>query len=104
VRLFYCSRLSLAPINATWYRTIATKHLNTALQTAHTPTVTTRFNPGKMASTPFEILYLAENHAVGLYEAGVMYGPLDRPVSNPHQTKILTIDVHVRLQSIADLT
>jgi RES domain-containing protein len=104
MRLAAGRRLALQPINATWYRAIATKHWKTALKADHTAQVTTRFNPGKASKTPFEILYLAENQVVALYEVGAIFGPPTQPVADPHQSKIVPIDVNVRLQSVADLT
>lgn len=104
MRLSACRRLTLRPINAIWYRAIATKHWKTALKTDHTQQVTTRFNPGKAAKRPFEILYLGEHQFVALYEVGAIFGPPERPVPNPHQSKMLPIDVTVLLQSVADLT
>ena len=68
------------------------------------PQVTTRFNPGKAAKTPYEIIYLGENPSVALFEVGALFGPPDRPVANPHETKFVPIDVSVSLQPIADLT
>lgn len=104
MRLSACRRLRLRPLNAIWYRAIATKHWKTALQTSHTSRVTTRFNAGAVASPPFEILYLGESQLVALYEVGALFGPPARPVSNPHQSKMVPIDVSVVLQSVADLT
>lgn len=104
MKLSACRRLSLRPIHSTWFRAIATKHWRTALKTDHTPEVTTRFSPGKAAGTPIEILYLAESPLVALYEVGAIFGPPGRPVANPHQSKIVTIDVDVRLHSVADLS
>jgi RES domain-containing protein len=104
MRLSSCSKLALRSINATWYRAIATKYWKTALQTSHTAQVTTRFNPGVAAKTPFEILYLGENQLVALYEVGAIFGPAAQPVPNPHQSKMVPIDVQVTLQSVADLT
>ena len=104
MKLSACRRLTLRPINAIWYRAIATKHWKTALKTDHTPQVTTRFSPGKAARKPFEILYLAENQLVALYEVGAIFGPPDRAIPNPHQSKMVPIDVSVLLQSVADLT
>jgi len=104
MRLSSCNKLALHPINATWYRAIATKYWKSALQTSHTAHVSTRFNPGTAAKTPFEILYLAENQPVALYEVGAIFGPPAQPVSNPHQCKMLAIDIQVILQSVADLT
>jgi hypothetical protein len=66
VKLAACKRLSLQPINATWYRAISTEHWGSPLSTAHTSGVTTRFNPGVATQTSFEILYLAKNQIVAL--------------------------------------
>ena len=104
MKLGSCGRASLRPINATWYRAIATKYWKTALQTKHTALINTRFNPGKAANIPFEILYLAENQVVALYEVGAIFGHPVQPVANPHQSKMVTIDVIVRLQSVVDLS
>ncbi len=104
MKLSACKRLTLRPIDALWYRAIATKHWKTALKTDHTSQVTTRFNPGNVAKTPFEILYLGESQVVALYEVGAIFGPPVRPVPNPHQSKMLPIDVSVLLQGVADLT
>ncbi len=104
MKLSACRRLALRPIRATWYRAIAAQHWKTALKTDHTSKVTTRFNPGKVAANPFEILYLAENQVTALYEVGAIFGPPNQAVSNPHQSKILTIDVNVCLNGVADLT
>lgn len=77
MRLSSCNKLTLRPINATWYRAIATKHWKTVLKTDHTAQITPRFNPGKAAKIPFEILYLGENPFVALYEVGAIFGPPD---------------------------
>jgi hypothetical protein len=104
MNLAACKRLALQPLHATWYRAIATKHWRTALKTDHTAQTTTRFNPGMVAKRPFEILYLAENQTVALYEVGALFGPPHRPISDPDKSKMVPIDVTVRLQSVADLT
>ena len=104
MRLSSCNKLTLRPINATWYRAIATKYWKTALKTDHTAQTATRFNPGKAAKTPFEIIYLGENQCVALYEVGAIFGPPAQPVANPYQSKMVAIDVQVTLQSVADLT
>jgi hypothetical protein len=41
------------------------------LGTAHTPTHATRFNPGTVADPAFEILYLADNPTVALFEVWI---------------------------------
>src|SRR5262249_16462064 len=50
------------------------------------------------------ILYLAENQLVAFYEVGAILGPSDRPIAHPGKSKMVPIDVSVRLQSVADLT
>jgi RES domain-containing protein len=104
MKLSACKRLPLRPVSATWYRAIAPRYWEMAFKTDYTAQVTTRFNPGTAAKTPFEIFYLAENQSVALYEVGALFGPTDRPIANPHQTNFLPIDVSVDLQSVADLT
>jgi RES domain-containing protein len=91
-------------LTGTWYRAIATRHWKSALRTDHTADITSRFNPGKAARTSFELLYLAENQLVALYEVGAIFGPPDRAIANPQQSKIVPIDVRVTLQSVVDLT
>jgi hypothetical protein len=86
-----------------WFRAIPKKHWKTALRTDHTSGIVTRYNPGAAAKTPYEILYLAENPTVALYEVGAIFGPPDRPIPNPEQ-RYSIIEVNVSLQSIVDLT
>lgn len=104
MKLSACRRLTLRPINAIWYRAIAARFLQTALGTAHTAQVLSRFSPGKWAQTPFEILYLAESPNVALYEVGAIFGPPKQSIPNPHLGTIIPINVSVLLQSVADLT
>ena len=74
------------------------------MKTDHTADIATRFNPGKVSKTPFEILYLAETQIVALYEVGAIFGPPIQAFANPLKSKMIPIDVSVRLQSVADLT
>ena len=104
MNLTACKRLALQPINAIWYRAISAEYWKTALRTDHTVRGPTRFNPGRAAKSPFEVLYLAENQLVAFYEVGALMGPLNQPVAHPSKSKTNTIDVRVRLQSVADLT
>lgn len=57
-----------------------------------------------MAAIPFEILYLAENQLVAFYEVGALFGSPEQAIANPRRSKMIPIDVTVRLQSVADLT
>ena len=104
MRLSVVSKLSLQPIRATWYRAIPTEHWSFALRTEHTRFAQTRFNPGGANKSPFEILYLASNQIVALYETGAVIGSADQPVPNPVGPKISIVDASVRLQSVVDLT
>jgi hypothetical protein len=104
MKLIACRLLPLQPVNNTWYRAIAAEHLNTALQTSHTALVASRFNPGNAGRTRFEILYLAENQIVAFYEVGAIFGPPHQAVANPGKSKMMPIDVTVRLQSVVDVT
>jgi RES domain-containing protein len=104
MKLAACKRLRLQPINGIWYRAIAARHWKTALRTVQTAQIPGRFNPGKAATTPFEILYLAENPVVALYEVQAIFGPPHQAIANPHESKWLTVDTRIRLSAVADLT
>jgi RES domain-containing protein len=104
MNLAACKRLTLQSINGTWYRAISARHWKTALRTDQTAQIPGRFNPGIAAKTPFEILYLAENQLVALYEVQAIFGPPEQPVAYPPKSKTLTVDTSVRLRSVADLT
>jgi RES domain-containing protein len=104
MRLSACTRLARRPLHGVWYRAIAPVHWATALSTAHTVNVTSRFSPGKAADLQFEILYLAETPNVALCEFGAVYGPPNQHIANPRKSKVTILDVEVRLQAIADLT
>lgn len=104
MKLGLCHRLDLRPINATWYRAIATEYFRTPLKTDQTSEYASRFHSGSANSRRFEILYLAENQVVALYEVGALFGPPAQPLSNPHARRVLHIDVQVTLQRVADLT
>ena len=104
MRLAACERLTLQPVHARWYRAILPRHWKSALGTSHTVKTHSRFSPGVAAEVPFEILYLTDSPTVALYEVRAQFGPPERPIVNPYQTKWSVIDVDVRLHSVADLT
>jgi RES domain-containing protein len=104
MNLVACKRLALRSLDGTWYRAISAKHWKMALKTEQTAQIPGRFNPGMAAKTPYEILYLAENQLVALYEVQAIFGPPAQPIANPHRSKVVPIDVDVRLASVADLT
>jgi hypothetical protein len=77
------------------------------LGTAHTPTHATRFNPGSPADPAFEILYLAEDATVALFEVQALLGlpyPGAAFVPNPSGGPWTLIDVDVDLQAVVDFT
>jgi RES domain-containing protein len=100
------SSLPTSPETAIWYRAIQPHFLTTALSTSHTKTIPSRFNIGASAAPQFEILYLAENHMVALFEVQALLGsPLSSGGVVPHPRRAWTIlNVTVNLQSIVDLT
>jgi RES domain-containing protein len=104
MKLAACKRLGLQSINGIWYRAIAAMHWKTALRTDQTAQIPGRFNPGKAGTAPFEVLYLAENQLVALYEVQAIFGPPHQAIANPFERKRITVDTSVRLSSVADLT
>jgi RES domain-containing protein len=96
----------LGPESRTWYRALQTHFLASALSTRHTRTLSSRFSAATPDSPGYEILYLAENHAVALLEAQALLGSPITPggmVPHPHSTWTI-LNVAVRLQAVADLT
>jgi hypothetical protein len=74
------------------------------LAAAHTTGVPSRFSPGPASRTPFEILYLSENHGVCLREVEALLGSHRiAPISHPAGAWVI-INVQVTLQRVADLT
>lgn len=98
--------LPLGPETRTWFRAVDPQFLPTALQTAHTTRVFSRYSPGPLGQPPFEILYLAENQLVALFEVQALFGAPTKPgalVPNPARTWV-TQSVTVQLSAVADLT
>lgn len=102
-----CLSLPTQPESGTvWFRSIQLQHLATALGTSHTKTIPSRFNVGVPAAPQYEILYLAENHMVALFEVQALLGsPLSPGGVVPQPRRAWTIlNVNVNLQSVVDLT
>lgn len=107
MNLSQCRHLRRQALHGTWLRALHPKHLANPLSTAHTPTHTTRYNPGTPADPAFEILYLAEDATVALFEVQALLGsayPGATFVPNPAGGPWTLIAVHVHLQAIIDLT
>lgn len=99
-------RLPLGPVAGTWTRAVAPHFMPTALHTAHTRRVFSRFSPGPLGTPPFEILYLAESRMVALFEVQALFGSPTHPggvVPNPRGAWT-AISVQARLSAAADLT
>jgi hypothetical protein len=80
--------------------------LGSAISTKHTPRITTRFSPGSPSNPTFEILYLAENPMVALFEAQSLYGSPTKPggvVPNPTRA-VVTMNIAVKISDTVDLT
>jgi RES domain-containing protein len=106
MNLSACPHLVRSPENQTWYRAIQLQHVSTALQTHQTRLLPSRFNGGPLASSPFRVLYLAENHLVALFEARAVVGSITGyPGVVPVPSRAWTVlNVRVRLSEVADLT
>lgn len=107
MNLGQCGHLHRRPLQGTWIRALHPRFLANPLATAHSPTHATRFSPGTPADPAFEILYLAEDAAVALFEVQALLGsayPGAVFVPNPAGGPWTLIDVQVYLQAVVDLT
>ena len=96
--------LPTGPENAVWFRAIQPHHWNTALNTAQTTTYRSRFNGGPIANPLFEILYVAQDPVVAMFEVGALLGSAyGNYLPQPAQAWI-SLNVKVVLQTVADLT
>lgn len=101
-----CGSLSVFPVRGTWYRAVDPRFLPTALSTTHTPITPSRFSPGRPAAPAFEVLYLAENPMVALFEARALFGSPSVPGGVvPHPSRpLVVLPITVGLSDVADLT
>jgi len=107
MNLRQCAHLQRRPLRGTWFRALHPRHLANPLGTAHTRTHATRFNPGTVADPAFEILYLAEDNTVALFEVQALLGsayPGAVFVPNPAGGPWTLLNVTVRLQAVVDFT
>ncbi|HEY6331096.1 MAG TPA: RES family NAD+ phosphorylase [Blastocatellia bacterium] len=105
MNLGVCGSLLLSGENRTWYRAVRPQFFAFALRSSHTRSTPSRFNAGKLSNPQFDVLYLAENHQVALFEVQALLGSPPGPiVPNPHQGPWTIISVSVRLSGVADLT
>jgi hypothetical protein len=103
-----CRSLSRSVESRTWYRAIQPPFWPTALRTTQTRKIPSRYSAGALAAHAFEILYLAEDHLVALFEVQALLGSAfpqagGLMVPNPRQAWSV-LNVQVTLQEVADLT
>jgi RES domain-containing protein len=98
-----CSLLTSRPETGTWFRAIPPYLSPKAIETAHSKIRPSRFSFCNPESPGPEILYLAENHQVALYEVEALYGSSSSPVPNP-AASFAAVAVKVSVQSAVDLT
>jgi hypothetical protein len=104
MKLKNCGIVNPSPWGGTCYRAITPQYVATALTTAHTSTISSRFSSGSIPHPQFEILYLAENPILAMFEVQAMLGSWHGVnVPNP-QIFVTMLSVQVKLASIADLT
>ena len=95
--------LSGGPVSGTWFRAVRTIHLRSPLQTVHTQTVPSRFHAARVRPG-FQILYLAEDPIVSLYEVGAMLGSPTKANAPNVNLAVAILPIQVSLRSVADLT
>src|ERR1700722_7376380 len=102
MKLAACGTLKRLPENQVWYRAAQPQYFATALATAHTSTVPSRFNTGTPAHPTFRVLYFSENHQLALFEVEAMFGSPHRKiiVPNPRQARMV-LNIQVTLQEVA---
>jgi|SRR5579871_5135244 len=107
MNLARCGQLHRRPLHGTWIRALHPRYLLHPLGTAHTTTHATRFNPGTPADPAFQILYLAEDATVALFEVQALLGsayPGAASVPSPAGGPWSLIAVQVDLQAVIDFT
>lgn len=103
MRLAACRRLRLGPLTGTWYRAIRQEHWKTRLSARHTITATGRFSAGSPADPAYQILYLAQDHQLALFEVRALGGSPEAPIPDPRMTWTV-LPLTVSLRAVADLT
>jgi hypothetical protein len=103
MRLSGCRKLKLGPVTGDWYRAIRQEHWPTRLSARHTITETSRFNAGTVENPSYQVLYLAKNHLIALFEVRALMGKPESPIPDPRSTWT-TLNLNVVLHRVADLT
>jgi RES domain-containing protein len=99
-----CTSLVRGNIVGTWYRAVDPPYLATAISTTHTLRITSRFSPATHLAPGFEILYLAENPLVALFETEALFGSLTGPLVPSPARALVILPISVNVTDITDLT
>lgn len=92
--------------NRTWYRVVGTRYLASAIATAHTVAVSSRFYDSNTAYPQFSSLYVSDSSLVAMFEAQALLGSPTIPggsVPAPASAWIV-LTVQVRLDAVVDLS
>jgi len=103
MKLSACQKLNLGPLTGNWYRAIRQEHWKTRLSAKHTTTITTRYSAGSVENPSYQVLYLAQDHQLALFEVRALVGSPEAPIPDPQSTWT-TLNLNVVLREVADLT
>jgi len=98
--------LAVVPHNNTWFRAVSPRFTSTAISTVQSKTIASRFSAASAAKPGFEVLYLAENHLVAMFEVQALFGSPLTPggvVSNP-SSSFVTLAIQTSLTAVVDLS
>jgi hypothetical protein len=98
--------LTVKPQSGIWHRAVDAYYLPSAISTAHTPVIPTRFYDPGSALAPFASLYLSDDRMVSLFEAQALFGSPMTPggtVSAPKGNWV-SLSVTVSLAKVVDLS
>ena len=102
----YVTRLRRTSHSGTWYRAVTPHLVERAIITTHTRTIASRFSGASHSEPGFEILYLAENHLVAMFEVQALLGsPLSPTGIATYPSKSFSsIAISVQLTDVVDFT
>lgn len=100
------SLLSDHPETRTWYRAVGARYLTSAIATAHTVAVPSRFYDPITAYPQFASLYVSDSSLVAMFEAQALFGSPTTPGGSiPAPAGAWTVlTVRVELDAVVDLS
>jgi hypothetical protein len=106
VNLAAASLLSAHPETRTWYRAVGSRYLTSAIATAHTVAVPSRFYDPITAYPQFASLYVSDSSLVAMFEAQALFGSPTTPGGSiPAPAGAWTVlTVRVQLDDVVDLS